>query len=55
MSMPLVLLIWIIIGVIVAAHEGFADFDSAEHIVQFVLNVLFWPIPAFGGGIDVRL
>lgn len=54
-SVSLVFLIWIIVGVIVAANEGFADFDSAEHIVQFILNVLAWPIPAFGGGVDVNL
>lgn len=54
-NVSLVFLIWIIIGVIVASHEGFADFDSSEHIVQFILNVLAWPIPAFGGGVDVNL
>jgi hypothetical protein len=54
-SVSLALLLWIIIGVIVASNEGFADFDSAEHTVQFVMNVLAWPIPAFGGGVDVNL
>lgn len=54
-SIPLVLLIWVVVGVVVATNEGFADFDSTEHVVQFILNVLAWPIPAFGGGVDVNL
>jgi hypothetical protein len=54
-NVSLVFLIWVVIGVVVATHEGFADFDSGEHITQFILNVLAWPIPAFGGGVDVNL
>jgi hypothetical protein len=54
-SVSLAFVIWVIIGVIVAINEGFADFDSTEHILQFILNVLAWPIPAFGGGVDVEL
>jgi hypothetical protein len=54
-NVSLFFLIWVFIGIIVAAHEGFADFDSPEHIVQFILNVIAWPIPAFGGGVDVNL
>jgi hypothetical protein len=54
-SVSLILLIWVIIGVIVATNEGFADFDSTEHVVQFIMNVIAWPIPAFGGGVDVNL
>jgi hypothetical protein len=54
-NLSLVFLIWVVIGIVVASNEGFANFDSGEHIAQFILNVLAWPIPAFGGGVDVNL
>jgi hypothetical protein len=54
-NVSLIFLIWLAIGVVVAIEEGFADFDSGEHIAQFILNVVAWPIPAFGGGVDVNL
>jgi hypothetical protein len=54
-SVPLVLVIWVVIGLLVASHEGFADFDTGEQALRFLLNVLAWPIPAWGGGVDVTL
>jgi hypothetical protein len=49
---PVLFLIWIIIGVFVAVNKGYDNnLDHADGVGTFVLAVLLWPIPAFGGGL----
>jgi hypothetical protein len=50
---PLVALIWVIIGVLVAVNNGYDSFERADEVGTFVLAVILWPILAFGG--DVRI
>ena len=51
---PIVLLIWVIIGVFVAVNKGYADtVDNASHVATFVLAVLLWPIPALDGAVGI--
>lgn len=49
---PIVLLVWIIIGVLVAVNKGYDNnVDHADGVGTFVLAVLLWPIPALGGAV----
>jgi hypothetical protein len=51
-NIPIVLLIWIIIGVLVAVNKGYDNnMDHADGVGTFVLAVLLWPIPALGGAV----
>jgi hypothetical protein len=51
---PLILLLWVIIGVVVAINNGYDEMHNASEIATFVLAVLLWPIPAFGGRVGIR-
>jgi hypothetical protein len=49
---PIVLLVWILIGVLVAVNKGYDNnVDHADGVGTFVLAVLLWPIPALGGAV----
>lgn len=51
---PIVLLIWIIIGVLVAVNKGYGDvMDNASHVATFILAVMLWPIPALDGTVGI--
>jgi hypothetical protein len=53
-SVPIVLLIWVIIGVLVAVNKGYADsMDTASQIATFALAVFLWPIPALDGAVAI--
>ncbi|HZM39190.1 MAG TPA: hypothetical protein VFB94_08745 [Acidimicrobiales bacterium] len=48
------LLIWVIIGVLVAVNKGYADtMDNASQVATFALAVFLWPIPALDGAVAV--
>jgi hypothetical protein len=52
---PIVLLIWLVIGVIVAVSKGYADtMDNASRVATFVLAAFLWPIPALDGGVAIH-
>jgi hypothetical protein len=55
-SIPWLLLIWLVIGVLVAANKGYAEHidEGADQIATFILAVILWPIPALGGAVAVR-
>jgi hypothetical protein len=49
------LLIWIIVGVLVAVNKGYAaHLDTVSQFGTFVLAVLVWPIPATGGAVALH-
>lgn len=49
---PIVLLVWLLIGVLVAVNKGYDNnVDNADGVGTFVLAVLLWPIPALGGAV----
>jgi hypothetical protein len=49
-SISWVLLIWLIIGVVVAINKDYGRaLDNASQVATFLLAVLLWPIPATGG------
>jgi hypothetical protein len=52
-ELPLVMLVWVIIGVVVAINKGYDEMHNASEIATFVLAVILWPIPAFGGRVGI--
>lgn len=51
---PIVLLIWIVIGVLVAVNKGYGEvMDNASHVATFILAVMLWPIPALDGTVAI--
>jgi hypothetical protein len=53
---PIVLLIWIVIGVIVAVSKDYAEnMDNASAVVTFIVAVILWPIPALDGTVAIIL
>jgi hypothetical protein len=51
----LAVLIWLVIGVVVAFNQGYDRFDSWSQFATFLLAVVLWPIPALGGDVGIRL
>lgn len=51
---PVIVLIWIIIGVIVAINKEYGDIDNSSELATFILAVVLWPIPAFDGQVGIR-
>jgi hypothetical protein len=53
---PIVLLIWVVIGVIVAVSKDYAEnMDNASAVVTFIVAVILWPIPALDGTVAIIL
>ena len=51
---PILLLIWIVIGVLVAVNKGYGEvMDNASHVATFILAVMLWPIPALDGTVAI--
>jgi hypothetical protein len=51
---PILLLIWIIIGIFVAVNKGYAtNIDNASQVATFMLAVFLWPIPALDGAVGI--
>ena len=51
---PIVLLIWIIIGVLVAVNKGYGEvMENASNVAAFMLAVMLWPIPALDGSVAI--
>ncbi len=51
---PIVLLIWLVIGVLVAVSKDYADsMENASEVATFVLAAFLWPIPALGGVVGI--
>jgi hypothetical protein len=53
-SIPVILLIWVVIGVIVAINKGYGDVNNNSQAATFVLAVILWPIPALDGAVGIR-
>ena len=53
-SFPIVLLIWLVIGVVVALSKDYGDIDNASEAATFVLAAILWPIPALDGAVAIR-
>jgi hypothetical protein len=54
-SISWLLLVWLIIGVVVAANQDYArSLDSGSEIATFILGVILWPILATGGDVGIR-
>jgi hypothetical protein len=53
-SISWVLLIWLIIGVIVAINQDYGQsLDNGSEIATFILGVILWPILATGGDVAI--
>jgi hypothetical protein len=54
-SISWIVLIWLIVGVIVAINQDYAhNLDNASQITTFVLGVVLWPILAPGGDLALN-
>lgn len=55
MNISILLLIWLVIGVIVAVNKGYADdIENASQLGTFILAVFLWPVPAMDGAVALR-
>ncbi|MFP3902095.1 MAG: hypothetical protein ACLFXM_14675 [Acidimicrobiia bacterium] len=52
---PLIVLIWVVIGVIVAVNKGYGDMDNGSELATFLLAIVLWPIPALDGSVAINL
>jgi membrane associated rhomboid family serine protease len=53
-NISILLLIWLVIGVIVAINKGYTEtVDNASHVATFILAVVLWPIPALDGAVAI--
>lgn len=51
---PIVFLIWVIIGVVVAVNKGYGEvMENTSHLATFLLAVVLWPIPALDGQVSI--
>jgi hypothetical protein len=51
---PIVLLVWLVIGVLVAVNKDYAEtMDNASQVATFLLAVVLWPIPALDGQVGI--
>lgn len=51
---PIVLLIWVVIGIVVAVSKNYADnMEGASGVATFVLAVFLWPIVALDGAVSI--
>ncbi len=51
---PIVFLIWVIIGVLVAVNKGYGEvMENASDVATFLLAVVLWPIPALDGQVAI--
>ena len=54
MRIPVILLIWVVVGVIVAITKDYGNsIDSGSEIATFIFAVILWPIPATGGQVAI--
>jgi hypothetical protein len=50
-----VMLVWLIIGVIVAINNHYGrTLENASEVATFIFGVLLWPILAFGGDVLIH-
>jgi hypothetical protein len=51
---PIVLLIWLVIGILVAVNKGYGEvMENASNVATFMLAVVLWPIPALDGSVAI--
>jgi hypothetical protein len=51
---PILLLIWLVIGILVAVNKDYgAAMDNASQVATFMLAVVLWPIPALDGQVAI--
>jgi hypothetical protein len=51
---PIVVLVWVVIGVLVAVNKGYGDvMENASNVATFMLAVVLWPIPALDGQVAI--
>ena len=55
-SIPWVVVIWVVIGLVVAINKGFADsLNGGSEVATFILAIALWPIPALDGNVLIQL
>jgi hypothetical protein len=53
-SIPVVVVVWLLVGVVVAISQDYGrQLDNASQAATFLLAVLLWPIPATGGDVAI--
>ncbi len=52
---PILLLIWVLIGAVVAINKGYGDhMHNASGIGTFVLATVLWPVLSLGGAVAMH-
>ena len=52
---PILLLIWVVIGLVVAINKGYGDhMHTASQIGTFVLATVLWPVLSLGGAVALH-
>jgi hypothetical protein len=53
-SISWVVLLWLVVGVIVALNQDYGrSLDSGSEIATFLLGVILWPVLATGGDVAI--
>lgn len=50
----LIVLIWVIVGLVVALNKGYGDINSGSDAWSFGLAVVLWPLPLAGAAVSIR-
>jgi len=52
---PIVLLIWVLIGIVVAINKGYGEhMHNASEVGTFALATVLWPVLSFGGAVALH-
>ena len=56
LTIPWVVVIWLVAGLVVAINKGFADsLNSGSEVATFIAAIVVWPIPALDGNVLIQL
>ena len=48
---PVVLLIWVVVGIVIAMNNNYGHIHNGSQLATFILAVVLWPILVFGGDV----
>jgi hypothetical protein len=52
---PILFLIWILIGIVVAINKGYGDhMQNASGVGTFILAAVLWPVLSLGGAVALH-
>lgn len=51
---PLALLIWVVVGIILASSKNYGEIHDGSQLATFILAIVLWPILAFDGSVAIH-